>query len=52
MAVILLNQLGRRQEGLAALREAASLTGDPGEAALLNEEVARLERMEPGAASR
>jgi Flp pilus assembly protein TadD len=44
MAVILLNQLGRRQEGLAALREAASLTRDPGEAALLRDEAARLER--------
>jgi len=43
MAVLLLNQLGRRDEGIAALREAASLTADPGEARLLSDEAARLE---------
>ncbi len=48
MAVILLNQLGRPDEGVAALREAAALSGDPGEAALLRDEVARLERMGAG----
>ena len=45
MAVILLNRLGRPEEALAALREAASLTQDPGEAALLKDEIARLEAM-------
>ena len=49
MAVILLNQLGRPSEGLAALREAAALTSNPGEARLLQGEVARLERMGAGA---
>jgi tetratricopeptide (TPR) repeat protein len=43
MAVILLNRLGRRAEGIAALREAAALTQDPGEARLLREEADRLE---------
>ncbi len=52
MAVMLLNQLGRSEEGIAALREAASLTGDPGEAALLRDEVVRLERMGAGARGR
>jgi len=52
MAVMLLNQLGRPEEGIAALREAASLTSDPGEAALLRDEVARLERMGAGPRNR
>jgi len=43
MAVILLNHLQRPQEGLAALREAASLARDPGEARLLQTEIARIE---------
>jgi tetratricopeptide (TPR) repeat protein len=47
MAVILLNHLRRREEGIAALREAAALTQDPGEARLLMDEVARLERTIP-----
>jgi tetratricopeptide (TPR) repeat protein len=49
MAVLFLNRLGRPDLGLAALREAAALTTNPGEAALLREEVARLERMGAGA---
>ncbi len=47
MAVIFLNRLGRPAEALAALREAAALTQDPGEAALLKDEIARLERTLP-----
>ncbi|HET7903097.1 MAG TPA: tetratricopeptide repeat protein [Candidatus Eisenbacteria bacterium] len=47
MAVILLNHLRRRDEGIAALREAAALAQDPGEARLLMDEVARLERAIP-----
>jgi len=43
-AVILLNQLGRRDEGLAALKEAAALTADPNEARLLADEVTRLQK--------
>lgn len=44
MSILLLNQLGRRDEGLAALREAAALTTDPGQARLLQDEAARLEK--------
>jgi tetratricopeptide (TPR) repeat protein len=44
LAVILLNRLGRREEGIEALREAAALTTNPGEATLLREELERLER--------
>jgi tetratricopeptide (TPR) repeat protein len=47
MAVILIHRLGRRDEGIAALREAAALTQDPGEAALLRDEIARLESNPP-----
>ena len=43
-AVILLNQLGRRDEGIAALKEAAALAPDPNDAKLLAEEVARLQK--------
>lgn len=43
MAVILINKLRRPAEGLAALREAASLAMDPGQARLLQDEVARIE---------
>ncbi len=43
MAVILLNQLHRNTEGIAALREAASLARDPAQARLLRDEIARLE---------
>jgi tetratricopeptide (TPR) repeat protein len=43
MAVIYLNKLHRPAEGLAALREAASLSQDPGQARLLSDEVARIE---------
>jgi tetratricopeptide (TPR) repeat protein len=43
MAVIFLNHLDRPAEGLAALREAASLATDPGEARLLVDEVSRIE---------
>jgi tetratricopeptide (TPR) repeat protein len=52
MAVLLLNQLGRPEAGLAALREAASLANDPGEAKLLQDEVARLERTVPAPSRR
>ena len=45
MAVLLLNQLNRPQEGLEALREAAARETDPNQAVLMKEEVARLERM-------
>jgi len=41
MAVILLNSPGRKEEGLAALREAAELTPDPDEARLMREEIDR-----------
>jgi len=44
MAVILLNSQGRREEGIAALREAAELTSDPDQARLLREELDRLTR--------
>ncbi|HEY6221134.1 MAG TPA: tetratricopeptide repeat protein, partial [Candidatus Eisenbacteria bacterium] len=43
MAVIYLNHLQRPAEGLAALREAASLAQDPGQARLLQDEIARIE---------
>ena len=43
MGVILLNHLGRTEEGLAALREAARLERDPGEVRLLMQEIERLE---------
>jgi len=43
MAVIFLNHLQRPAEGLAALREAASLAQDPGQARLLQDEIARIE---------
>ena len=43
MAVIYLNQLRRPADGLAALREAAALAQDPGQAALLRDEIARIE---------
>ncbi|HET9950612.1 MAG TPA: glycosyltransferase family 39 protein [Candidatus Eisenbacteria bacterium] len=43
-AVILLNQLGRRDEGIAALKEAAVLTTDPNEAKLLADEAIRLQK--------
>jgi tetratricopeptide (TPR) repeat protein len=52
MAIVLLNQLHRREEGIAALREAASLTSDPGEARLLQDEAARLEGARPRAPGR
>lgn len=42
MAVILLNHLGRSEEGLEALMEAARLERNPGQARLLQEEVDRL----------
>ncbi len=45
IAVILLNNVNRPTEGLAALREAATLTRDPEEAKALWKEVDRLERM-------
>ena len=41
MAVILLNSPGRRDEGLAALKEAADLETDPEQAKLLREDYAR-----------
>jgi tetratricopeptide (TPR) repeat protein len=41
MAVILLNSPGRKEEGLAALREAAELAPDPDEARLMREELER-----------
>jgi tetratricopeptide (TPR) repeat protein len=44
MGVILLNHLGRTDEGLAALRESARLERDPGEVRLLNQEIERLEK--------
>jgi len=44
MAVILLQIPGKQAEGLAALREAAELEQDPGQARLLREEVARITR--------
>jgi tetratricopeptide (TPR) repeat protein len=47
MAVILLNELRRRDEGIAALREAAALTSDPGEARLLSDEATKLEHGGP-----
>lgn len=43
MAVILLNQLDQVPEGIAALREAASLARDPQQARLLKDEIARIE---------
>ena len=43
LAVIYLNHLQRPAEGLAALREAASLAQDPGQARLLQDEIARIE---------
>jgi len=43
MAVILLNHLQRPAEGLDALREAAGLARDPGQARLLQDEIARIE---------
>jgi tetratricopeptide (TPR) repeat protein len=43
MGVILINYLGRPDEGIEALREAARLEKDPGQAKLLSEEVERLE---------
>jgi tetratricopeptide (TPR) repeat protein len=44
LAVILINQLKRPDEGLAALREAAELETDPEQARLLREEVERMTR--------
>ena len=43
MAVIFLNHLLRPAEGLTALREAAILAQDPGQARLLQDEIARIE---------
>jgi len=43
MAVIYLNHLQRPAEGLAALREAATLARDPGQMRLLQDEIARIE---------
>jgi len=45
MAVILLNNLRRPDEGLAALHEAASLARDPQQAKLLTDEINRIEAM-------
>ena len=42
-AVILLNVLKRPEAGLAALKEAASLSTDPNEKKLLDDEVLRLQ---------
>jgi tetratricopeptide (TPR) repeat protein len=47
MAILYLNFLGRRAEGIAALREAASLEPDPDEARLLRNEVDRLTKGGP-----
>jgi tetratricopeptide (TPR) repeat protein len=44
LAVILLNQLKRRDEGLAALREAIELETDPEQARLMREELDRMSR--------
>jgi tetratricopeptide (TPR) repeat protein len=43
MAVLLINNLGRPVEGIAALREAASLARDPGEARLYLSEADRIQ---------
>ncbi len=42
LAIIYINHLGRRDEGIAALAEAAQLEPDPREAAMLRAEAARL----------
>ena len=42
LAVILINYMHRREEGIAALREAASLEPDAGQARLLQDEIRRL----------
>ena len=52
MAVILINHLDRPTEGVVALREAASLAKDPGEARLYMSEVERIEGVLQGAKSR
>ncbi|MGH7681327.1 MAG: glycosyltransferase family 39 protein [Candidatus Eiseniibacteriota bacterium] len=52
MAVILLNNLRRPEEGLAALHEAASLTRDPHQAKLLTDEIGRIEAMKRKATGR
>jgi hypothetical protein len=44
MGVILINHLGRPEEGLEALREAARLERDPGRSRLLDEEIRRIEK--------
>lgn len=50
LAVIFLNRMGRREEGIAALREAADLQTDPDQAKLLRDELDRLSRGAPPAA--
>ena len=49
MAVILLNNLHHTPEGLAALREAASLATNPEQVSFLQAEVARIEKSQSGA---
>ncbi|MGE5174864.1 MAG: glycosyltransferase family 39 protein [Hyphomicrobiales bacterium] len=48
LAVIYLNYLHRREPGIAALREAAALEPDPGQARLLRDELARLSAQDAG----
>lgn len=52
LAVIFLNRIGRREEGLVALREAAELETDPDQAKLLRDELERLSRGTPPTAPR